>query len=298
MVSAALAIAPAAHAQVAAAGMMLPASAAALAMSSCYFPPNASGQGPLAVKVPRASKAAAIIGSGSNKSALERMIEAQSGQPVTDAAYGANSSPSAVTPMAMALAPGQCLGQFGSPISGAIPAAKAAVPATEFLASKRIKIGKTSLEADWLRVSRGHLSKSWASQRLGAGVRSDEELVQAVNAYANHAIRYAEDRELWGKADYWANAKTTFRLGKGDCEDIAIAKLQMLAALGIKREDMVLTLAKDLVRRADHAVLIVRLNGNFVMLDNTTDMLIDASVSQGYRPVLSFGADQSWLHGF
>jgi predicted transglutaminase-like cysteine proteinase len=119
-----------------------------------------------------------------------------------------------------------------------------------------------------------------------------------VNSYANHAIRYVEDRELWGKSDFWANAKTTFRLGKGDCEDIAIAKLQMLAAMGIRREDMVLTLTRDLVRQVDHAVLIVRLDGQYVMLDNTTDKLVDASASQGYRPILSFGKDQTWIHGY
>lgn len=231
-------------------------------------------------------------------SALERMIQAQGGQPVTDSAYGTNGNRATNPTSLLALPPSQCLGQFGSPLSGVSPAAIVMAPATDFLASKRIQISNSSLEADWRRVNSGRLSKTWASRQLGAATRTDQELVQAVNAYANHAIRFAEDRELWGKADYWANAKTTFRLGQGDCEDIAIAKMQMLAAMGIKREDMILTLARDLVRSVDHAVLIVRLNGQFVMLDNTTDTLIDASVSQGYRPVLSFGNSQSWIHGF
>ncbi len=298
MVGAALAIAPATKAQVAAVGIMLPASASAVVLASCQFQANVSGQGPLAANVPSRSKAGAIIGNGGTMSALERMIQAQSGQPVTDSAYGENGSITAIATSSLALPPSQCLGQFGSTLSGVSPAAMVMAPATDFLASKRIQISNGSLEADWRRVNRGQLSKDWARRQLGSGARSDEELVQAVNAYANQAIRYAEDRELWGKADYWANARTTFRLGKGDCEDIAIAKMQMLAAMGIKREDMILTLARDLVRSADHAVLIVRLNGQFVMLDNTTDKLIDASVSQGYRPVLSFGNSQSWIHGF
>lgn len=297
MLSAALAIAPTAQAQVAAAGIMLPASVAALAIASCQFPENASGLHSPALNDPLRSKASAIIGNGASMSALERMILAQSGQPVADVAYGENNS-TAPAPSALAFGPSQCAGQFSPTLSEALPAAIVSTPATDFLASKRIKVGKTSFEADWRRVNSGHVSKRWASRRLGTGLRSDEELVQAVNTYANQTIAFADDRELWGKADYWANARTTFRLGKGDCEDIAIAKMQMLAAMGIKREDMVLTLAKDLIRRVDHAVLIVRLNGNFVMLDNTTDKLVDASVSQGYRPVLSFSNDQSWLHGF
>jgi predicted transglutaminase-like cysteine proteinase len=295
MVSAALAFTPSAQAQVAAAGMMLPASIAAVAIASCQFPENSGGSHSLASNGPSHSKASAIIGNGGNMSALERMIHAQSGQPVADTAYTATA---VAAPPALTFGLSQCAGQFGPPLPNIKPAAILSAPTTDFLASKRISIGQTSFENDWRRVKNGHVSTSWAKRRLGSGERTDEELVQAVNAYANHTIRFAEDRELWGKADYWANAKTTFRLGKGDCEDIAIAKLQMLAAMGIKREDMVLTLAKDLIRRVDHAVLIVRLNGNFVMLDNTTDSLIDASVSQGYRPVLSFGNDQSWLHGF
>ena len=298
LVAAALAIAPAAQAQVAAAGMMLPASAAALVMASCQFHASTSATYSLAINSPTPSKASAILANGGNMTALERMIQAQTGHSDTEAAFGETASTIPVAPSALELATSQCSSEFGFTFADATPAALITTPATDFLASKRIKIGATSQQADWRRVSRGHLSKSWASQRLGTGARSDEELVQAVNSYANRTIRYAEDRDLWGKADYWANAKTTFRLGKGDCEDIAIAKLQMLAALGIRREDMVLTLAKDLVRRADHAVLIVRLNGKFVMLDNTTDKLVDASVSQGYRPVLSFGNDQTWLHGF
>ncbi|MDZ4307781.1 transglutaminase-like cysteine peptidase [Allopontixanthobacter sp.] len=298
MVGAALAISPSTKAQVAMVGVMLPASASAVVMASCQFQADASGPGSLAANVPSRSKAGAIVGSGAAMSALERMIQAQSGQAVTDVAFGANGSTATIATSSLALPPSQCLGQFGSPFSGVNPAATVMAPATDFLASKRIKISNTSLEADWRRVNSGQLSSNWASRQLGAGKRSEEELVQAVNAYANRAIRYAEDRDLWGKADYWANAKTTFRLGQGDCEDIAIAKMQMLAALGIKREDMILTLARDLIRGADHAVLIVRLGGQFVMLDNTTDKLIDASQSQGYRPILSFGSSQSWIHGF
>jgi len=258
--------------------------------------------------MPARSKASAIIGGGGTMSALERMIQAQSGQPVMDAAYGENGTIAPVSAVSLTLPGSQCLGRFGSPFSqtgptgigaaGIDPAGIVMAPETDFLASKRIQISTTSQESDWRRVNRGRLSKNWAIRRLGTGARSDAELVQAVNAYANQAIRYAEDRDLWGKADYWAQAETTFRLGQGDCEDIAIAKMQMLAAMGIRREDMILTLARDLIRGVDHAVLIVRLNGQFVMLDNTTDTLIDASLSHGYRPVVSFGKSQSWIHGF
>ncbi|MXP14752.1 hypothetical protein GRI44_08315 [Altererythrobacter confluentis] len=315
--SAGLSLAPTAQAQVAPevvnVALMLPASAAALASVSCHMPAGIAGTSaftPAAAASPFAqqTKSAALNGNGT-MTALERMIQAQSGQAsaaAVEAAYGKPVQAPAQTASAMPvslLGLSNCLGQSEGRLVNVMPAlaetrTNRTQGATDFLASKRISIGKTHFEADWQRVSRGSVSKDWANRRLGALQRSDADIISAVNAYANKTIRYAEDRDLWGKADYWANAKTTFRLGKGDCEDIAIAKMQMLAALGIKRDDMVLTLAKDLVRRVDHAVLIVRVDGRFVMLDNTTDKLIDASVSQGYRPVLSFGNKQSWLHGY
>ena len=74
--------------------------------------------------------------------------------------------------------------------------------------------------------------------------------------------------------------------------------MQLLAAAGVAREDMILTIARDLVRNADHAVLIVRHDGRYYMLDNASDEVFDASTSHDYRPILSFGSGQAWLHGY
>ena len=38
-------------------------------------------------------------------------------------------------------------------------------------------------------------------------------------------------------------------------------------------------IVKDLVRRADHAVLVVRAGGHMYVLDNGTDRLLDATTS-------------------
>ena len=72
----------------------------------------------------------------------------------------------------------------------------------------------------------------------------------------------------------------------------------MLAAAGVAREDMILTLARDLVRRRDHAVLLVKAGDGYLMLDNVGTAPLDASQDHGYRPVMSLGARQSWLHGY
>jgi predicted transglutaminase-like cysteine proteinase len=88
------------------------------------------------------------------------------------------------------------------------------------------------------------------------------------------------------------------RRGVGDCEDFAIAKMDMLAALGVARADMRLIIARDLVRNADHAVLIVQLDGGSVMLDNVTDRLLDGRAPNDYRPIMSFSQNAKWVHGY
>jgi predicted transglutaminase-like cysteine proteinase len=75
-------------------------------------------------------------------------------------------------------------------------------------------------------------------------------------------------------------------------------KLQLLAAMGVPRGDMYLTIARDLTRRADHALLVVKLDGKHWLLDNSTNLLLDARESYDYRPILSYSAAGTWLHGY
>lgn len=169
----------------------------------------------------------------------------------------------------------------------------------DFLASKRLRVQHTAFDGAWDRVQHQGLPRGIAAglSRMTSGSANLATLA-AVNSWANARIRYVEDKVLYGKADYWASAGTTLRRRAGDCEDIAIAKLQLLASLGVARSDMYLTVARDLARKADHAVLIVRMDGRNWLLDNSTNQLLDASRSYDYQPILSFSASGKWLHGY
>jgi hypothetical protein len=61
---------------------------------------------------------------------------------------------------------------------------------------------------------------------------------------------------------------------------------------------MRLVVARDLVRNADHAVLVVTLANGAVMLDNMTDRLLDARLPNDYRPIMSFSQNAKWVHGY
>jgi transglutaminase-like putative cysteine protease len=91
----------------------------------------------------------------------------------------------------------------------------------------------------------------------------------------------------------------TLSHGRGDCEDFAIAKRAMLRAAGVPERDLYLVVLKDLSRRADHAVLVVRAGGRFLVLDNGTDRIVDSADVADYKPMLTFAADgKSFTHGY
>ena len=167
-------------------------------------------------------------------------------------------------------------------------------PAAErILSSAMLPTAQTTFDAQWRRVRDNALDASCAAVLLGRRPpESRLATVGAVNAWVNRNIRYLQEGR-----DRWADAAATLRARRGDCEDLAILKLQLLAALGVPLQDLYLTLAYDLVRRRDHAVLVVRAGENFVLLDNSTDRLLDARRSNDYRPILSYSRDRKWLHG-
>lgn len=250
------------------------------------------------------SKASAILGGAPSALELMRMQQSASSD---SARMASTATATAARPLEPAL--GKPLGTAGCASFGSGNSGKGNVgfitaidrkPSSpeDFLGSKRIGIGRTMFDGDWNRVRSGKVSRGQLARAVGARRGSGLELIGQVNRWANRSIRYVEDRDLWGKADQWSTASTTLKLGKGDCEDIAIAKMQLLAAAGVQRKDMVLTIARDLVRNADHAVLIVRHEGRYLLLDNSTDQVLDAGLSYDYRPVLSFSENRSWLHGY
>lgn len=179
-----------------------------------------------------------------------------------------------------------------------LPASTSTSPDT-ILASKRLAIRNTPFDREWNRVRGSRLARSATAAAFGQQRgKPDFAALSAANSWANASIRYVEDRELYGQSDRWATADETLRRRAGDCEDIAIVKMQLLAAQGVSREDMQLVIARDLVRGADHAVLVVQIEGQSWMLDNATDQILDASQSYDYRPILSFSANTKWIHGY
>lgn len=167
----------------------------------------------------------------------------------------------------------------------------------DFLASQRVRIRHTAYDTEWRRVRTEAFSRSAVQRLVGIPTSGAEASLAAVNGFVNRRIKFTEDRALFGQSDYWAGAKRTLRLGKGDCEDIALLKMQLLAGAGVSREDMFLTITRDLARNQDHTVLIVRTGSGYRMLDDSTDSVLDAAPKHDYRAIISLGYRENWLHG-
>jgi len=167
----------------------------------------------------------------------------------------------------------------------------------DFLASKKVRVGTTSFDNSWQHARKTEISAGEFDTLLTERPSSGLPLLQQVNGWTNHRISYVEDIDQYGVRDYWADARTTLDHRMGDCEDIAIAKLKLLAAAGLSESDMFLTVVRDRIRNADHAVLVVKYAGSYYLLDNATDQVLDAAGDYDYQPILSFNDGSAWLHG-
>jgi predicted transglutaminase-like cysteine proteinase len=239
------------------------------------------------------SKAEAIL--GGQMSRLEQMRLAQASDKA-GAAMGATE----IQPASIARLANTCQDD-ADPLLPLTARPQTALPANAILGSMSIAIAHTPFDRKWSAVNAKQGKGRMAQLLTATGARrSNDEAaqVEAVNRWVNRKIEFGEDRDVYGKADYWAPASETFRRGVGDCEDFAIAKMELLSALGIDRDKMRLVVARDLVRNADHAVLVVTLANGAVMLDNMTDRLLDARLPNDYRPIMSFSQNAKWVHGY
>lgn len=105
--------------------------------------------------------------------------------------------------------------------------------------------------------------------------------LDAVNLRVNHGVRAQADSVTFGRAERWAAAELG---GAGDCEDLAIAKAQALAAAGVPVA--ALRLATCWTEAGEpHCVLTVDAADDTLVLDNRFDRVMSwaALTRRGYR---------------
>ncbi len=164
--------------------------------------------------------------------------------------------------------------------------------------SVALPITHSSLDRRWRKVANGPVGIASGAYASGLSGRPAIAKLEAVNHYVNARVSFVDDIRQYGVSDYWTSAADTLRRGHGDCEDYAIAKLQLLRRAGFAEKDLYLVILRDALRRADHAVLVARAEGRLLVLDNGTDRLIDSYEMPDYRPIVTFSGNKVWTHGY
>lgn len=138
-------------------------------------------------------------------------------------------------------------------------------------------------------ISAGRLS-AWESLLAQPGTANEAQLLERVNHFVNRSVLHGEDRELWGEADYWATPRETLGRGRGDCEDIAIAKYFGLLRLGVASDKLRLTFVKSLELKRAHMVLAFYATPDAepLILDNLQTQILPAHQRRDLLPVYAF----------
>jgi len=125
--------------------------------------------------------------------------------------------------------------------------------------------------------------EAWQNKMAKLRDRSPRKRLKEVNQRVN-ALTYVADSANWGEADYWETPREMFERG-GDCEGFAVTKYFALQQLGFTASDMRIAVVWDDADREQHAILLVRLGeDDIVVLDNKRAELASATrLSDRYR---------------
>jgi predicted transglutaminase-like cysteine proteinase len=124
-----------------------------------------------------------------------------------------------------------------------------------------------------------------------ARARDGRARIGEINRAINLAIRPISDLAQYGAIDVWSSPLVTFTNGAGDCEDYAIAKFVALRQAGISPDDLRIVIMRDTIRSEDHAVTAVRLDGQWLTLDNRRMAMVEDAHVRNHRPLFVIDQD-------
>jgi predicted transglutaminase-like cysteine proteinase len=120
------------------------------------------------------------------------------------------------------------------------------------------------------------------------------ERIDHVNRFFNR-FPYRDDVAIHGVTEYWATPQE-FLAKSGDCEDFAIAKYYALRALGFRADELRVVVIRDRIRGIGHAVLAAYIEGDILILDNLSNVVLSHSLYEHYSPQYSVNESARWLH--
>lgn len=127
--------------------------------------------------------------------------------------------------------------------------------------------------------------------RITVPKRVSPPLIRSADRWVYDTVRYVRDH-----GDEWADPATTWARGFGDCEDIALLKRAVLINSGLNPKHIFLVLVRDLIAKADHALL-VAFEDCWRVLDSYNSLSLPIEKVSDYRPIIAFNGDDAWTYG-
>jgi len=109
---------------------------------------------------------------------------------------------------------------------------------------------------------------------LEGASRSGRARVGVINRAVDLAISPVSDERQWGVSDHWSDPLETLHSNSGDCEDFAIVKYAALLAAGLSKAAVKIVVLRNRLPNEDHAVVAVRVDHQWLILDNRTLTLV------------------------
>jgi len=104
--------------------------------------------------------------------------------------------------------------------------------------------------------------------------RDGRARVGMINRAVDLAISPVSDETQWGVADHWSGPLETLHSSSGDCEDYAIVKYAALLAAGLSKDAVKIVVLRNRLPNEEHAVVAVRVDDQWLILDNRTLTLV------------------------
>ena len=110
-----------------------------------------------------------------------------------------------------------------------------------------------------------------------------EEQTKEINRFFNFNIKYDSDMNVYGQNDYKATMEETVLKMRGDCDDIAIAKMQALLYIGIPSNQMYVVVSKE--GNQLHMKLYVKLENKVYVLDSLNKTFREITIEERKKEV-------------
>ncbi|MBH9553161.1 transglutaminase-like cysteine peptidase [Inhella gelatinilytica] len=131
-----------------------------------------------------------------------------------------------------------------------------------------------------------------------SGSLDPAQKVRSVNDFVNGRLEWTDDQTVWGMVDYWASPLETLDKGRGDCEDLAMAKYFMLLAEGVPESSLRMVYVRAQLDGRPQAHMVLAWyptpQSEPWILDNLDPVLKKASDRPDLAPVFSFNAEGLW----